>query len=223
MHEIFSFQEENSAAFLKVGDWVYPLLKGKSPILKSTEGAYMFPDLDENVEGNAIGLILPNDILDVEKQQLENILQELTYLPEDLKEYDDTLEYSAQISSGLIQGAEIIGKGMVKGAIKSSEWMYLGAEKLKNRINPEAEPRTINPKLKTTLGAARWMTCKTVQASGYLVSKAGTATVALGRFLAPHIKHHSAKALSHVIEQSDEKSHKQLDIAGEVCHFFFFC
>ena len=104
---------------------------------------------------------------------------------------------------------------MVKGAIKSSEWMYLGAEKLKNRINPEAEPRTINPKLKTTLGAARWMTCKTVQASGYLVSKAGTATVALGRFLAPHIKHHSAKALSHVIEQSDEKSHKQLDIAGE--------
>ena len=58
----------------------------------------------------------------------------------------------------------MLGKGMVKGAIKSSEWMYLGAEKLKNRINPENEPRQVNPKLKTTLGAARWVTSNTVKA-----------------------------------------------------------
>ena len=105
---------DNSTSFLKVGDWVYPLVKGKSPILKSNEGAYLFPDLDENVEGNAIGLILPKDILDVEKEQLENILQKLTQ-NEDLKQYDDCLEYSSQISSGLIMGAEMVGKGMVKG------------------------------------------------------------------------------------------------------------
>merc|ERR1712088_1276075 len=39
---------------------------------------------------------------------------------------------------------------------------------------------------------------------------------ALGRFLAPHIRHHGAKALSHIIEQSDDKSQKQMDIASEL-------
>ena len=72
---IFKFKIDDTTAFLKVGDWVYPLVKGKSPILKSNEGAYLFPDLDENVEGNAIGLILPSDILPIEKQELETILQ----------------------------------------------------------------------------------------------------------------------------------------------------
>ena len=53
---IFRFcDSKEDSAFLQVGTWVYPLIKGKSPILKSNEGAYMFPDLDESIEGNAIG------------------------------------------------------------------------------------------------------------------------------------------------------------------------
>ena len=213
---IFRFcDSKDDSAFLQVGTWVYPLIKGKSPILKSNEGAYMFPDLDESIEGNAIGLILPNDILDVEKQEFERILEELTKT-EDLKDYEDALEYSTQVSAGLMKGAEMVGRGMVKGAIKSSEWMYLGAEKLKDKINPESNPREVDPRLKASLGAARWVTSHTVKASGYLVSKAGSATCALGRFLAPHIKNHSTKALSHIIEQSDSKSQKQLDIASEL-------
>ena len=88
------------------------------------------------------------------------------------------------------------------GAIKSSEWMYIGASKLKNHINPENEPRQVNPKLKATLGAAKWVTSHTVKASGYLVSKAGAATVALGQFLAPHIKNHSSQILITRIQRS---------------------
>ena len=117
---------EQAPSFLQVGTWVYPLVRGKSPVLKSKEGAYMFPDLDESLVGNAIGLILPNDILDVEKQQFEAILQSLTKEDKDLKQYEECLEYSEQVSEGLKKGAEYVGRGMVKGAIKSSEWMYLG-------------------------------------------------------------------------------------------------
>lgn len=214
---IFKFKSEDSAAFLKVGEWVYPLVPGKSPILRSNEGAYMFPDLDENIIGNAIGLILPDDILDVEKADFEAILSALTAAPSnELKEYDECLEYSSQVSAGLIKGAEVVGRGMVKGAIKSSEWMYIGAEKLKDKINPENQPKEVDPRLKKSLGAARWISGYTVKASGFLVSKAGAASVALGRFLAPHVKNQSAKALSYIIEQSDEKSQKQLDIASEL-------
>jgi len=38
-------------AFLKVGSWVYPLVPGKSPVLKSRFGSYLFPDLDNSIEG----------------------------------------------------------------------------------------------------------------------------------------------------------------------------
>jgi hypothetical protein len=38
--------------FLKVGSWVYPLVPGQSPVLKSHLGKYMFPDLDDSIEGN---------------------------------------------------------------------------------------------------------------------------------------------------------------------------
>ena len=91
----------------------------------------MFPDLDETLVGNAIGLILPPDILDIEKQEFENILQELTQplkAEKELKDYEECLEYSQQVSAGLVKGAEYVGRGMVKGAVKSSEWMYLGNE-----------------------------------------------------------------------------------------------
>ncbi len=145
-------------AFLQVGTWVYPLVVGKSPVLKSNEGSYMFPDLDseEAQIGNAIGLILPPDILDLEKQQFEEILTRLTTDPRaDLKEYDECLEYSAQVSDSLIKGAEAMGRGMVKGAIKSSEWMYIGAEKLKDRIVPESTARQVDPRLKTGLGKTK--------------------------------------------------------------------
>ena len=84
---------------------------------------------DKNIpqfSGNAIGLILPNDILDVEKQEFEAILQNLTKADQELKQYEECLEYSEQVSEGLKKGAEYVGRGMVKGAIKSSEWMYLG-------------------------------------------------------------------------------------------------
>ena len=42
---------EPDPAFLQVGTWVYPLVKGKSPVLKSKESAYMFPDLDDSIVG----------------------------------------------------------------------------------------------------------------------------------------------------------------------------
>jgi len=140
----------------------------------------------------------------------------LTKENQDLKQYEECLEYSGQVSEGLKKGAEYVGRGMVKGAVKSSEWMYIGAEKLKDRINPESEARQVDPRLKKGLSAARWVSSHTVSASGYLVSKAGNASLALGRFLAPHIRHHGAKALSHIIEQSDDKSQKQMDIASEL-------
>ncbi len=73
--------------------------------------------------------------------------------------------------------------------------MQSGAEKLKEKIIPDGELKPVDPKLQKGLEAASWVSSKAAKASGFLVSKAGTATVAMGRFLAPHIKKHSTLAL----------------------------
>ena len=51
-----------------MGTWVYPLVKGKSPVLKSRESAYMFPDLDDSLVGKIflkviVGLLFFRSIL----------------------------------------------------------------------------------------------------------------------------------------------------------------
>ena len=41
----------DTPAMLQVGSWVYPLVPGKSPVLQSSAGSYMFPDLDDSLSG----------------------------------------------------------------------------------------------------------------------------------------------------------------------------
>ena len=42
---------ERPPAFLQVGNWVYPLLPGQSPVLQSNWGSYIFPDVSSSVPG----------------------------------------------------------------------------------------------------------------------------------------------------------------------------
>ena len=35
----------NPPAFLQCGEWVFPLVPGKSPVLKAADTTYMFPEL----------------------------------------------------------------------------------------------------------------------------------------------------------------------------------
>ena len=105
---VYKFKDVNlypdlSPALLQVGSWVYPLVPGRSPVLRSTCGSYMFPDLDESVEGNAIGLVLPPTVTDIEKKKFESILNEFTATKkgEDVSNYNEYIDYSEKVSNGL--------------------------------------------------------------------------------------------------------------------------
>ena len=43
---------ETVPAFLQVGDWIYPLLPGESPVLQSDMKYYIFPDVSSSDLGN---------------------------------------------------------------------------------------------------------------------------------------------------------------------------
>ena len=49
----------------------------------------------------------------------------------------------------------MVGRGMVKGAVKSSEYLFYGSEYAKQYITPEAMPREVDPKVRQGLEAAR--------------------------------------------------------------------
>jgi hypothetical protein len=98
-------------AFIEVGEWTYPLVWGKSPILKAHYGGYMFPDLEGDITGGAVGIIIPDDITETE------IFDSL------LAEYR---EFSGTLATGLVKGAEVFGRGMVKGAVKTKEYLLYG-------------------------------------------------------------------------------------------------
>jgi len=208
-------------AFLEVGQWTYPLLKGKSPILKADYGGYMFPDLEkENVTGGAVGILMPDTATDVDREIFESIIAEITTAfktqEEVEQEYAEYREFSSTLASGLVKGAEAVGKGMVKGAVKTSEYLYYGSEYAKQYITPEATAREVDPKLRQGLEAARWVSTGACKVSGWMVSRVGSATMALGRLMAPHIERGATRALTNLTNKSTTESSNQLAIAGEI-------
>lgn len=78
---IFKFRHKRPGqppAFLQCGGFIFPLVPGKSPILKSG-GVYMFPELRSGEDGNRVGVSLESASKE-QLAQLDGILSELADL-----------------------------------------------------------------------------------------------------------------------------------------------
>lgn len=75
-----SSQQANNTppAFLQVGDWVYPLVPGRSPTLYTEWGAYVFPNPTPDEPELCVGLILPNDLDATTKAYFDELLRQYT-------------------------------------------------------------------------------------------------------------------------------------------------
>lgn len=207
-------------AFIEIGNWTYPLVPGKSPVLHASFGGYMFPDLEATKAGSSVGIVIPEAVTQTDRDILESLLSELTtafktqeQVEEEYKEYR---EFTSNVASGLVKGAEVVGRGMVKGAVKTSEYMFHGADYAKQYITPDSQARPVDPNLKQGLEAARWVSSGAVRVSGWMVNKVGSATMALGRLVAPHLQRGAQSALTHVTGNSNTESSNQLAIVGEL-------
>lgn len=212
--------QELPPAFIEVGEWTYPLIRGKSPVLKANYGGYIFPDLETSLTGGSVGIIIPETVSETDREIFESILTEITTAfktQEEVEtEYAKYKDFSNTLSSGLVKGAEVVGRGMVKGAVKTSEYLYYGSEYAKQYIVPEAAAREVDPKLRQGLEAARWVSTGACRVSGWMVSKVGSATLALGRLMAPHLERGANRALTNLTHQSNLEASNQIAIAGEI-------
>lgn len=237
------FNRETPPAFVQVGEWFYPLIPGASPVLHTTYGAYIFPDLSAENTGSAVGLMLPGAMTQEDTVMLEDIFRNFSAVqdqqrqlePEDLvipsapvyepqeatapkavaksrgatekvTEEEPEQSTSSKIARGITIASQWISWGVGKGAEKAGELIVKGSEKLRDRLQPEAQARTVDPRIEKGLVYARAASHAAVSVSSFIVTKLGDATMALGRKVAPHIRKKGEELMPKSMKNDKNKS-----------------
>lgn len=210
--ELIDGEGERPRAYLSVGDWIYPLVPGVSPCLRTAYGAFVLPDLHSKEEGSAVGIILPEEVDSSVCELLSDILQGLvTPQPPALGHAGRRRrDLGFSISQGIVKGAQYLSRGMVLGAEKTGQFMNYGTPKLLQQIKPEENPTPINPKVRTGLEVAKNVTGGAVAVTGFIASRIGAATMALGRYLAPHVQRQGTKLLSTTCNYSEQEASQKM-------------
>ncbi|XP_036760869.2 spartin isoform X2 [Manis pentadactyla] len=65
---------------LQVCDWLYPLVPDRSPVLKCTMGAYMFPDTMLQASGCFVGVVLSSELPEDDRELFEDLLRQMSDL-----------------------------------------------------------------------------------------------------------------------------------------------
>jgi len=187
---IFRFKdtsEGETKTFIQVGGWTHPLIPGASPVLEAGNGAFMFPDVYGD-DGSCVGLVLADDSpfnIDGEAQsQLANILDELTALKKEVPAVNE--QNLGKIGSALLKGAQVVSKGMEKGAEKATHLIEYVSEKQKAKIQDRSpdEDVKVNKAIVTSVKGAKFATNATVKVSGFVSKRVGKLSKGLAKYLA---------------------------------------
>lgn len=187
------------------GSWIYPLVPGVSPCYRTDYGAFILPDLQSDKPGAAIGIVIPKGPDEVVLAILESILHGVVQQGDE-SHIRPTRSASTAISENMVKGAFYVSKGLILGAEKAGEFMCYGTPILiskLSKVSPETE-RPVSANFKYGIEVAKNVTGKAANVTGYIAGKVGSATMALGQFLAPHIQKQGSRLLSHSLGISQE-------------------
>ncbi|CAO1410177.1 unnamed protein product [Diamesa tonsa] len=216
VEEESDFEEVNQDA-----SFIYPLVPGVSPCFRTDYGAFVLPDLQSN-DGSAIGLIIGPPAAD------EIVLEILITLLHGVVKENGTVEFGDQmkagetalsrprrsvsdsVSSNIVSGAYYISAGLVKSAEKAGQFIDYSTPYIMSKMNKaplDAPPVSSN--LHTTVTVAKSLTGYAAKGTSFVAEKVGGATMALGRFLAPHVQQQGSKLLTYTfgIENTKAQEH----------------
>lgn len=200
--------------------FIYPLIPGVSPCYRTEYGAFIIPDLT-SVNGTTIGLVIPPGADDV-------VLEIFVAFLHGIVTQGGAVQFggerekrstSASVSANIIRGAFYVSKGLVKGAEKTGEFISYSTPYVISKIRktPEEAPAQVPSNVKTGIEIAKSVSGTAVNVTSYIAGKVGTATMALGRFLAPHIQKHGSNLLSYSTGMSAEDASEKVHGALTIC------
>ncbi|ETN81899.1 hypothetical protein NECAME_00250 [Necator americanus] len=178
------------SALIQVGPWVYPLVRGQTPVLRNDFGAYVVSNPTQENPGLAVAILLPSDI----GPEVEQEFREFSVLSKfcDLRDQDVRKEFSEdenklisrKIAQLLIAGGERIAWGVETTAVKVTSYLDDKAERYRSGIEPAEKPVSINPALKGSLLYMHKGSKLVAKCTRYLLDKVGDMGVSIGRSLA---------------------------------------
>lgn len=197
---------------------IYPLVPGVSPCFRTEFGAFIFPDIQSDEQGAAIGIVVPKSTDEIVLEILESILHGIVRQKESQDEEDEDDETirratrdrrytSERISDNIVQGACFISNGLVKGTEQVGKIVSYTTPYLLSKLNraPENAP-PVSHKVANGIEIAKTATGVAVGITGYVAAKVGSATMALGQFLAPHVHAQGSKLLSKSMGYSTDEA-----------------
>ncbi|XP_034251173.1 protein spartin isoform X3 [Thrips palmi] len=210
---IVHFSEEipdRPPAYLQVGSWIYPLVPGVSPCFRTSFRAFILPDIHSDVEGSAVGLMLPEDADESVFELLEIILDGITLQLEPEERSAGRLRREVGLAHSVVRGARWVSSRLVSGAERAGDLMNRGTPKLLQHIEQE-QPKEFSPNVTKGFEVAKNVSGKAVQVTGFIAGKVGLATTALGRFLAPHIQQQGTRLLTNTFKMDETAAKDKMD------------
>ncbi|XP_055375171.1 protein spartin [Condylostylus longicornis] len=189
-HDNFDGQDESS--------WIYPLIPGVSPCYRTKFGAFIFPDLEGTECGASFGIIVPKedeaDLLALDL--LEAILHGVIIESIEEAKARPPRRMSVVVSENIVKGAQFISRNIIKGAEKTGEFMTYSTPYLISKIDKAPQNQHVPGNVQTTMQVVKNVSGVAANVTGYIAGKVCSSTMALGRYLAPHIQRHGSRLLS---------------------------
>lgn len=201
--------------------WLYPLYPGTSPCFRTDFGAFVFPDLQADQPGAAIGIVVPAGSDEIVLEILESLLHGIVKqgISDDPEQLLRTRRATAEmLSQNLVKGAYCISNGLVKGSEKIGQFVTYSTPFIISRIG--SAPNNVPPvseRVVTGVEIAKSATTHAVSITGYVAGKVGSATMALGKFLAPHIQKQGSKLLTSAGGYSQEEANETVSKLEYFC------
>lgn len=168
--------------------WIYPLIPCVSPCFRTEYGAFIFPDLEADEYGTSVGIFFSSDdnseeiVLEILEAILHTVVMKLK---EDHRELTPKYK-STQISENLVKGAQFISVNLIKGAEKTGQFMTYSTPYIISKLQGATESAPpVSSNVQTSVQVARSVTGVAAGVTGYVAGKVGSATLSLGRYLAP--------------------------------------
>jgi len=189
---IFKFKEQEDPekwipTFIQVGGWTHPLIPGASPVLEAANGAFMFPDVyADDTNGAAIGIVLADTVEQAARDQLRQLLDQLTALKSNPQDPDQRL---GAIGSALVKGAELVNRGLDYGAEKACSLIEYEGGRQKEKMGEAADQEAkVSSALKYSVKGVGYATYATVKVSGFVADRVGKLTKSTADYLAKKIE-----------------------------------
>lgn len=202
--------------------WIYPLVPTITTCYRTDYGAFIFPDLEADIVGSAFGIMLakPTELDEEQFNDLQQFFLDLleAVLAGSIEELPQpfatrpTRDTSQQVSKHMVTAADFIARNLVKGAEKTGELMMKSTPYIISKIKPAPEnPPPVAPGIQTTVEVAKGVTSAAVGVTGWVASKVGSASMAIGRFLAPHVQHHGANLLQKTCGYNQQEANSKME------------